>query len=163
MSEANKELSIEYLQQRIQSVKDMNPHMNICENSIITTRLMIQAVKNIEKQIELDMNKDGLVGASWMVLVIAYSSNEQKIIASDICETLGQNKSTTSRIIESLIEKKFVERMADGEDRRKVYLHITNEGKQYVQSKLALHHEYNEKIWKNININEFLPAFRHYL
>lgn len=152
-----KELSVEYFQQRIQNVKDLNPDMIISENHVIAGRLMVQAANNMERQIELNMANDGLVGAAWMVLIIIYSNQEQKVIASDICDSLDQNKSTTSRIIESLIEKQFVIREADSIDRRKTYLHITAEGKIYVEKKLTIYHAYMDKVWEGVDVDALLP------
>jgi DNA-binding MarR family transcriptional regulator len=158
MSEFQKELNPEVLLQRIAHVKKMNGDtMSMPEENILCGRLIVQIAKNMERQVEIDMEKDGLVGSSWMVLIITYSSQEQKVIASDICEALAQNKSTTSRIIESLIEKKFIVRKPDEIDRRKVYLHITQEGKKYVETKLALHNTYHSKIWEGIDVNTLLP------
>lgn len=158
MTDCQKELNPEILLQRIAHVKKMNfDNMTAPKENILCGRLIVQIAKNMEKQVEIDMEKDGLVGASWMVLIITYSSEEQKVIASDINETLAQNKSTTSRIIESLIEKQFIVRKPDETDRRKIYLHITDEGKKYVEKKLALHNTYHSKIWEGIDVNILLP------
>lgn len=157
MSDCKIELSIDYLQQRISNVRKMNPHLTVAQDYIVASRLMMQAANNIQQQVELDMAKDGLVGAAWMVLMITYSSEEQKVIASDICAALDQNKSTTSRVIDSLIDKQLVNRSADNVDRRKVYLHITPQGKKYVEEKLAIHEKYTQKIWAGIDIHAFLP------
>ncbi len=48
---------------------------------------------------------------------------------SDVSERLGTTLSSASRMIESLVERGYVVRKADVEDRRKLVLAVTKEGK----------------------------------
>lgn len=159
MTECRKELNIDSLRQRVRNVKRLNGQetSQVNEDYFIATHLMHDIVKNIGQQFDNSMQEEGLVGAAWMVLMMTYSSEEQKIIATDICENLAQNKSTISRIIESLIEKKFLIRQPDEVDRRKIYLHVTEQGKQYVQKKLIPHGQYQLSLWDGVDIEILLP------
>lgn len=56
------------------------------------------------------MQEFGLSCTSWGVLMITYDTEKNKILSSELSEILRQPKSTMTRIIEELINKKYIER-----------------------------------------------------
>lgn len=159
-----RQLSIEELKKKISNVQNLGDvTSDFCVEKIITIQLIKELANNINSALEISMEKDELIGSSWMVLIMIYSSENQQIIATDICQMLGQNKSTTSRIVESLITKRFLERKNDTIDRRKVYLTITKEGKNYVKGRLPKHNNYHNKILKGVNLSVLLPEINKIL
>lgn len=56
------------------------------------------------------MQEFGLSCTSWGVLMITYDTEKNKILPSELSEILRQPKSTMTRIIEELINKKYIER-----------------------------------------------------
>lgn len=152
-----KELTLDFLKERVQKINLGAPNSKTFnENHIIGCRLLYEISQNIQQQVDIDMSRFGLVGEAWIVLLIVYSSTEEKIIANDICLHLGKNKSTTSRIVDSLIQKKFLTRIPDEKDRRQVFLHITEEGKQFVNQNMESHINFHEQLWKGIDMDIFL-------
>lgn len=127
------------------------------ESYIVATHLMFEMTRGIEAMKERNMQKEGLPGPAWLVLVMAYSAEDEKLIASDICSVLSQNKSTTSRIVDVLIEKSFLKREYDTEDRRKIYLYITEEGKQFVDRKMPENATQFSAIWGDIDTDQLIP------
>lgn len=152
-----KELTLDFLKERVKKINLGSPTSKIFnESQVIGCRLLYEVSQNMQQQVDIDMARFGLVGEAWIILVIVYSSTEEKIIANDICLHLGKNKSTTSRIVDSLIQKKFLTRIPDEKDRRQVFLHITEEGKQFVSQNMESHINFHEQLWKGIDMNLFL-------
>jgi DNA-binding MarR family transcriptional regulator len=152
-----KELTVDFLKERVQKINLGSPtSKTFNESQVIGCRLLYEISQNMQQQVDIDMAQYGLVGEAWIILVIVYSSAQEKIIANDICLHLGKNKSTTSRIVDSLIQKQFLTRMPDEKDRRQVFLHITEEGKQFVNQNMESHIRFHEQLWDGIDMELFL-------
>lgn len=157
MEEFNKDLAFDFLKQRVQKINSVLPsNKNINENHVVGCRLLYEISQNIQQQVDGDMARHGLVGEAWIVLMIVYSSAGEKIIANDICLHLGKNKSTTSRIVDSLIQQNFLTRIPDEKDRRQVFLHITEEGKQFINKNMESYINFHKQLWKGIDMDLFL-------
>jgi DNA-binding MarR family transcriptional regulator len=157
MDNCDKEFSLDFLGERIQRVKSLLSNAKgIDEKQIISCRLLYELSENMQQEIDNHMSEYGLVGEAWIVLMIVCSSTEGKLIANDICCHLGKNKSTTSRIVESLIQKKFLIRIPDENDRRQIFLHITEEGKKFINENIDSHIRYHKELWKGVDIDLFL-------
>lgn len=150
----NNEL-LDAFRERIRKIKCTSECM---ESYIVATHLMFEITKSIEAMKERNMQKEGLPGPAWLILIMAYSAEDEKLIASDICSVLSQNKSTISRIIDLLIEKNFLKRVYDTEDRRKIYLYITEEGKQFVDKKMPENATQFSAIWEDIDTDKLIPV-----
>lgn len=59
---------------------------------------------------------------------------EQPMMMSELAEQLGLTPGTMTTKIDNLIKKKFVERAFDEEDRRKVYIQLTQKGENIYKS-----------------------------
>lgn len=158
MSACQQALTLEFLKDKVTNinnqVKDTTGHLN--ESWIITTRLIYEINYLMQHHLESEMSKFGLVGESWIVLMVIFGSSKQTIIANDICQHLHKNKATTSRIVDSLIQKNFLERLEDICDRRKIFLRITQEGKNFINERIQAHAEYHKAIWENVNLENLM-------
>lgn len=141
---------LDFFKQKAKKLKQC--YSKFSEDKLISTRMMFEVTKTIEFNFEEKMALDGLVAACWPVLIMAYSAEGQKIIAADICSALTQNKSTTSRVIDSLIDKGFLKREADNQDRRKIYIYISEEGKQYVEKLLPMYSNFQTELFEGVDL-----------
>jgi DNA-binding MarR family transcriptional regulator len=157
MQTDDNDFNLDFLINRIQKIKSNVPNsIGMDEKQIIGCRLLYEITQNMQQDCDNKMEKYGLVGEAWIVLMIVYSSTEEKIIANDICCHLGKNKSTTSRIIESLIQKNLLTRIPDAKDRRQIFLHITEDGKKFINDNILMHTQYNNNLWKGIDMDLFI-------
>lgn len=141
----------EHFKKKITHLKKYHPDLPVDEFSAM--RLIISISKNLEAKREKQMQKYGLHGLSWLVLVITYSSEEQKIIPTQICTALNQAKATMTRIIDELIDRGYLTREPDVVDRRKVFIHITEKGKEFVSSELmSTHIKHIKDLWEGCDI-----------
>lgn len=141
----------ELFKKKINNLKKYHPDLPVDEFSAM--RLLISISKNLEMMREKQMQEYGLHGLSWLVLVMTYSSEEQKIIPTQICTALNQAKATMTRIIDELIEKEYLTREHDLVDRRKVFVSITEKGQEFVSSQLMNNHiKQIKNLWKGCDV-----------
>jgi DNA-binding MarR family transcriptional regulator len=141
----------ELFKRKISTLKKFHPDLPIDEFSAM--RLIISISKNLETKREKQMQKHGLHGLSWLVLVMTYSSEEQKMIPTQICTTLNQAKATMTRIIDELIDRGYLMREHDLVDRRKVFISITEKGKEFVSSELmSTHIKQINNLWQGCDV-----------
>ncbi|WP_100401782.1 MarR family winged helix-turn-helix transcriptional regulator [Bacillus sp. FJAT-42315] len=62
------------------------------------------------------------------ILVLSHLNTHGKSRPSDIAKSLGLTPPSVTHLSEKLIKKELAVRLADEEDRRILYLHITDEG-----------------------------------
>lgn len=152
----DKKLDVQFLNDKINIIKEKNKDINIIVEQVICNKLLFETSKRLNGFIEEDLIKDGLVSDAWLVLMMVYSSQENKISASEICEHLVKNKATMSRIIDSLKNKCFLNEFRDVEDRRKVILEITPKGILFAQEKLRKFNSIYDDVYKNVNIKDII-------
>ena len=122
------------------------------ESQLIAGRMMFEVSKVIEANFENYMVEEGLIGGCWPILMMAYASDEYSISATEINQAFVKNKSTTSRMIDSLIDKGFMERKGNDSDRRKIELILTAKGKDYVQSIFPKSALFTQSLFEGVDV-----------
>lgn len=143
-------LSLKEFKERINRLSKKNAFFAGPE--VFTYKIMQMVSSFIQGHIEKQMAKYGLLGDAWMVLMMVYNSEKEQIISTQVCESLGSNKSTMTRMVDSLIEKGFLEREYDASDRRKIFLKITKAGKKMLESNIESHGKFMREAWNGIDI-----------
>ncbi|WP_203362842.1 MarR family transcriptional regulator [Bacillus sp. REN10] len=67
------------------------------------------------------------------ILVLSHLNEHGKSRPSDIAKSLGLTPPSLTHLSDKLIKKELAIRLADEEDRRILYLHITDKGKDILQ------------------------------
>lgn len=87
-------------------------------------------MRNVYKKIRLEMNNvydNELSRNEFFVLKILYEHGSKK--STDLSKMLNVSASHITAITDSLIEKKWIQRVRSVQDRRIVDIHITDQGK----------------------------------
>lgn len=91
---------------------------------------IMDTVHLIMRNIHTEMDKtSGVFLSVQQFRAMSIILDSQMPSLSDVSERLGTTLSSASRMIESLVERGYVVRKADVEDRRKLVLALTKEGK----------------------------------
>jgi DNA-binding MarR family transcriptional regulator len=70
----------------------------------------------------------GISGSQlWALSEVAHAEG---MSVNSLSERMALHQTTTSNLVNALVERKFLRRVRDGEDHRVVHLHITVEGKR---------------------------------
>ena len=74
-----------------------------------------------------------------------------EISVTELAENLDLDKSTLSRTVESMVASGMVERTADGADRRRAILKVTDEGRSTIERVNGYCDDYYKKLFKLIS------------
>lgn len=148
--------SFDFFKEKVKKVHEKLDLADVNEDYIIAAKLNIEVAKKMNEFNEKCMAKDGLVGQSWIILMMI-CSQEEDLCAMDLCEALGQSKATISRIIDTLKEKSFIEEIENQSDRRKYNLNITPIGKEYIKQKMIEHKKFYNAVFEGINTAVLIP------
>ncbi|MDH5359965.1 MAG: MarR family transcriptional regulator [Gammaproteobacteria bacterium] len=98
--------------------------MKTYEQVLISLRKIIRAIDLHSKQIE---RESGLTGPQ--LLVIQLISKYQQVTAGEIAREISLSQATVTTIIDRLERKQLVTRQRDTQDKRKVIVSLTEQGK----------------------------------
>ncbi len=87
------------------------------------------------------------------------ASNSKQDTASDIVEMRLLVKSNVSQAVDRLIARKFLVRIPDSEDRRKIHLKLTKESKPVVNEILIMQKNYGELVFADFTEKDMAMAY----
>ncbi|WAM31843.1 MarR family winged helix-turn-helix transcriptional regulator [Caldicellulosiruptor naganoensis] len=128
---------------------------NECEEKLIFEILgtIRRKLNNRLKNEELfDYHESLTFGEQQVIMVL--SENSQPMTMKDIASELGISPSTLTGIVDKLVEKELVKREIDLQDRRKVQVFLTENGKNLVEKIIEFRSRVLEPILKNLSPEE---------
>lgn len=90
----------------------------------------------------------------------------EKITPTDLGNCLDLRKGSLTTLIDSLEEYNFVKRRPDNEDRRKTWLSLTPQGKEYMKKKRQIHEQrfyQTFETMKEEELDEIIKSFQSIL
>lgn len=125
------------------------------EDSKISLKLFVvlnRALQSIQKKVVKDIKRYGLNLTEFAVLELLYNKGEQPI--QKIGKKVLLASSSITYVVDRLEEKKFIKRRACPNDRRVIYAHLTDEGKELMEKTFPEHEEAISKIFGGLTIEE---------
>lgn len=114
---------------------------NNLETSIILG-IYEAAVMLIKQNIEF-VAKQGLTNKQWVVLIhlakdpnlpiLIREEHQKPMMAYELADSLGVTRANVTNLIKSLLNKKLINQIEDGEDRRKKRLVLTKKGEALIK------------------------------
>ena len=77
-----------------------------------------------------------------------------KMTMNELSEWMTLATSTMTRIVDNLVRDGYIERTQDDQDRRVVYVSLTDSGSQLFDGILRIYHDYHRRIVENIPYEE---------
>ncbi len=68
------------------------------------------------------------------LFIMSFVSNKGPLKLTDCSTSLGVSKPTVTKIVDNLEKDGFVKRMREGEDRRNYYVHLTEQGRERLET-----------------------------
>lgn len=81
-------------------------------------------------------------------------SNVDKLTQHELSGILGINKSTTSRLVEKLVQKGFVSRDINTENRRQCFIYLTDKGREVNKKITQKRNDKYEKLLGKMDVKE---------
>jgi len=118
-----------------------------------TTRVVKLAFHHAFNQLGVDLTPE-----QWVILEQLYHTNDQS--QKDLADDSFKNAPTISRIIDVLCKKGWTERIKGKKDKRVIYVHLTKDGKNIVESVIDRVEGIRAKGWDNLSKADYKTILR---
>lgn len=100
--------------------------------------VLVRLIKHIQRHVHDAANavlrEHGLNHTDYNLLMMLYGSASGTITPSQLAEAAGEKSANITRICNTLCEKGWIDRIASADDRRKVQLSLTAEGRARIEA-----------------------------
>lgn len=128
----------ELMEENLQNLKRRMPDLPV--SGILLCRLLLHIGREMSAKFEQQIKPFGLAEAEFRVLTTLFSQPDGLAHPSDLCARASQSPANMSRISDALVSRGFITRVSSIHDRRRMVLHITEEGEQFVRELLPKLH-----------------------
>lgn len=122
------------------------------ELSLKALTVMLRAFQSTQDVIKQDMTKYGLNPTEFAVLELLYSKGEQQI--QHIGKKILLSSSSMTYVIDKLEQKGHIERKPNATDRRVIFAHITEKGRQFMEEAFPLHEKMITELFSVLTAEE---------
>ncbi|SDA17512.1 DNA-binding transcriptional regulator, MarR family [Ruminococcus sp. YE71] len=99
-----------------------------------TTEAFLESVRDTYMSSRVNGSADYLQGECRLLSMLSFEPDRKKQ-PGELAKTLGVSTARIASILRTLEKKNYITRETSAEDKRKVYVEITDEGRQYLESK----------------------------
>ncbi len=126
------------MEDNLQNLKRRMPDLPV--SGILLCRLLLHIGREMAARFEQQIKPFGLAEAEFRVLTTLFSQPDGVAHPSDLCARASQSPANMSRISDSLVSRGLITRVPSIHDRRRMVLHITAEGEEFVRQLLPILH-----------------------
>lgn len=119
-----------------------------------------RAIKQYRTMAQRNLNELNIKVTINQILLMIQISDKPDISQVDLSKLLFKDVASIARMIEILVQKKFIEREENSSDRRKKHLKITNKGKKLLNVAIPIISKNRETAQKDISEEEIKTLFR---
>lgn len=134
----NSPSQFELMEADLQNLKRRMPDLPI--SGILLCRVLLHLGHEMTVKFEQQIRPFGLTEAEFRVLTTLFSQSDGAAHPSDLCARASQSPANMSRISDALVERGLITRVSSLHDRRRMVLHITEEGEEFVRQLLPKLH-----------------------
>ncbi|MFL5753552.1 MAG: MarR family winged helix-turn-helix transcriptional regulator [Bacteroidia bacterium] len=127
-------------------------HTETIDSKLKTAWQVVSRMYNAEAVLH-----DGTIAMAHFLLNI---DSQEGSYASDIAPRLGMESTSLSRIIQSLDEKKLIQRIPDKTDKRKIKIVLTAKGKEQKELAKNIVRDFNRKVEQKLGREKILEFFK---
>ncbi|WP_099156678.1 MarR family winged helix-turn-helix transcriptional regulator [Virgibacillus ndiopensis] len=114
--------------------------------------ILMKSAKSVEERIKKDIKSYGVSTTEFAILEALY--HKGNLTVQQICNAVLINSGSITYVIDKLQKRDLLARTACSNDRRVVYVQITDLGKKLMDEIFPKHQEVIEKIFEDINTDE---------
>ena len=114
--------------------------------------VLMKSSKAVQDQIKKDIDSYGMRTSDFTVLEALYHKGRQTV--KQISDAVLINTGSITYVIDKLETKGFLERSDCKEDRRVVYIQITDQGKKFMDEIFPKHQLVIEEIFSDLSLEE---------
>lgn len=114
--------------------------------------VLMKASKSVQEQIKADISSYGMRISDFAILEALYHKGRQTV--REVSDAVLINTGSITYVIDKLETKGYLERTNCKDDRRVVYIQITEAGKKLMEEIFPKHQQVIEKIFENVSTEE---------
>lgn len=114
--------------------------------------VLMKASKTVEDQVKKDMTSYNMKTSEFTILEALYHKGKQTV--KEISNTVLINIGSITYVIDKLEAKGLLKRIHCKDDRRVIYIQITDQGTQLMDEIFPKHQKVIENIFADINVEE---------
>ncbi|HWJ34707.1 MAG TPA: MarR family transcriptional regulator [Steroidobacteraceae bacterium] len=132
----NTSLQIQKLEANLARLQGRLPDLPI--SGVLLSRLILHIGRGMASLLEHEIRPFGLAEAEFRVLTALFSQPDGDAHPTELCAKTSQSPANMSRISDALVSRGLITRVSSVHDRRKMVLHITDQGEELVQRLLPM-------------------------
>jgi MarR family transcriptional repressor of emrRAB len=106
-------------------------HPAMPRDPVVRVRLLYHTLRLLSDRLDAFFAEQGVSTVGWGVLMMTYALPEQ-VNPSSLSEALGQSRTHMTRATDELVAKGWLQRTVAEDDRRRIDLRITAEGRKFI-------------------------------
>ncbi|MGG2140475.1 transcriptional repressor MprA [Symbiopectobacterium sp. RP] len=150
--EFDKNSSFSPIEQMINLRASRNPEFP--QQEILLVRLCMHMQNKILEHRNKILREQGINETLFMALITLESQESRSIQPSELSAALGSSRTNATRIADELEKRGWIERRENDSDRRCLHLHMTDEGKAFLDRLLPPQHQSLHFIWSALEKDE---------
>lgn len=127
---------------------------NFPYQEVLLTRLCMHMQGKLLENRNKMLKKQGINETLFMALIILESQENYLIQPSELSSALGSSRTNATRIADELEKRGWIERQECGNDRRCLYLHLTESGLRFLKEVLPPQHSSLHFLWSTLTGEE---------
>lgn len=144
--------SFAIFEQGIDNVSQRLP--GLPRQEVVLTRLCLFLFAQFNEDLNRLLANYELNTGSMLALTVLYARADNKITPSDLSLVLVSSRTHVTRLADDLVKNGWVDRRACREDRRKVFLSLTEKGRQAVEGVLPAQWRHLTELWSDFTPGE---------
>ncbi|HET7267242.1 MAG TPA: MarR family transcriptional regulator [Oleiagrimonas sp.] len=140
------------MQTGIQRVAESIPAMS--QTDVVLVRLLMMSGVVVNDELEYLLRPHRLNESEFRTLAILFSSPDGRAYPGELCQYATQKPTNMTRIIDTLVERDLVTRSRSAQDRRRVVLQITPQGRRFTRQLLPMLFPYVDATFKGFSADE---------
>lgn len=114
----------------IQRVHALHPAMP--RDAVVRVRLLYHTLRLLSDRLDQFFASQGVSAVGWGVLMMTYALPEAPVNPSVLSEQLGHSRTHMTRATDELVAKGYLVRAVAEDDRRRIDLRLTPEGRRFI-------------------------------
>lgn len=129
-------------------------HENFPLQELKLTRLSMHVQSKLLENRNKMLKAQGINETLFMALITLESQKDQSIQPSELSTALGSSRTNATRIADELEKRGWIERRDSDNDRRCLYLHLTEQGNAFLHQLLPPQHQSLSHLWSSLSQEE---------
>ncbi|WP_437613816.1 transcriptional repressor MprA [Erwinia sp. V71] len=121
---------------------------------IMLTRLCMHMQSKLLENRNKMLKAQGINETLFMALITLDAQENQSIQPSELSAALGSSRTNATRIADELEKRGWIERRESDNDRRCLYLTMTEKGNQFLRQLLPPQHQSLQNLWSSLSSSE---------